>query len=188
MGPGRRNGCNMCGRKLAHQLGKHLSRTVDPAPPGQPFHLDIRKALADISEDPDAPFLEHLANGVPDTPVLEESQIWPSKAELGQTPQETTLAQRERGMVLGPFSKEEGAKVLECRPEDLCVGAMAAIQEADKVRTIFDATIIGVNDNIRSHITKKTTSPTLHDLLCVGEGAAPGKEPRLVQVGCQQGT
>ena len=42
---------------------------------------------------------------------------------------------------------------------------MAAIQEADKVRTIFDATIIGVNDNIRSHITKKTTSPTLHDLL-----------------------
>lgn len=42
---------------------------------------------------------------------------------------------------------------------------MAGIQEADKVRTIFDATIIGVNDYIRSNINKKTTSPTLHDLL-----------------------
>ena len=52
------------------------------------------------------------------------------------------------GMVLGPFFKEEAAKVWRVWT---CVGAMAAIQEADKVRTIFDATIIGVNDNIRSH-------------------------------------
>ena len=42
---------------------------------------------------------------------------------------------------------------------------MAAIQEADKVCAIFDATIIGVNDNTRSNISKKTTSSTLHDPL-----------------------
>ena len=59
----------------------------------------------------------------------------------------------------------QAARVCGCRPEDLCVGARAAIQEADKVRTSFNATIIGVNDNIRSNGSKKTTSPTLHDLL-----------------------
>ena len=34
-----------------------------------------------------------------------------------------------------------------------------------QVRAIFDATIIGVNDNIRANTEKKTTDPTLFDLL-----------------------
>eukprot|EP00439_Symbiodinium_sp_Y106_P058689 s3382_g8.t1 len=42
---------------------------------------------------------------------------------------------------------------------------MAGIQEVDKVRSIFDATVLGVNDNIRANTDKKTTAPTLYDLL-----------------------
>ena len=68
-------------------------------------------------------------------------------------------------MVQGPFTKHEAARVCGCDPEDLCVGAMAGTQEPDKVRTIFDASIIGVNDNIRANTDKKTTAPTLYDLL-----------------------
>ena len=43
--------------------------------------------------------------------------------------------------------------------------AMAGIQEPDKVGTILNASIIGVNDNIRANTDKKTTAPTLYDLL-----------------------
>ena len=57
------------------------------------------------------------------------------------------------------------ADLCDCLINDLCVGAMAGIQEVDKVRTIFDATIIGVDDNIRANTDKKTTAPTLYDLL-----------------------
>ena len=57
------------------------------------------------------------------------------------------------------------ADLCDCLINDLCVGAMAGIQEVDKVRTIFDATIIGVNDNIRANTDKKTTAPTLYDQL-----------------------
>ena len=42
---------------------------------------------------------------------------------------------------------------------------MAGVQEVDKVRSIFDATVLGVNDNIRANTDKKTTAPTLYDLL-----------------------
>ncbi|CAE7630983.1 MKK3 [Symbiodinium sp. CCMP2592] len=35
---------------------------------------------------------------------------------------------------------------------------MAGIQELDKIRTIFDASVIGVNDNIRANTDKKTTA------------------------------
>ena len=48
------------------------------------------------------------------------------------------------------------------------------MQEADKVRTVFDATIIGVNDNIRS----PRRPPPPHFTICCGR--APG----VVQVGC----
>ena len=78
----------------------------------------------------------------------------------------TFQEERDMGMVLGAFLKEEAAKVCKCRPADLCVKATAAIQEADKVRTIFDATIIGVNDNIRSHITRRPPPP--RSTICCG--------------------
>ena len=65
----------------------------------------------------------------------------------------------------GPFTRKQAALVCGCNETELCVGAMAGIQESDKVRTIFDTAIIGVRDNIRQNTNKKTTAPTLHDLL-----------------------
>ena len=93
------------------------------------------------------------------------AENYSSAEQFADEIESTFQEERDMGMVLGAFLKEEAVKVCKCRPADLCVGAMAAIQEADKVRTVLNATIVGVNDNIRSHINKKTTSPTLHDLL-----------------------
>ena len=70
------------------------------------------------------------------------------------------------GMVLGPFTQAEATTACQCRTDELCVGGMAGIQEADKVRTIFDAAIVG-----EANADKKTIAPALFDLL----------------VGCQQG-
>ena len=66
-------------------------------------------------------------------------------------------------MVQGPFT--EAARFCGCDPKDVCVGAMGGIQEPDKDTTIFHASIIGVNDNIRANTDKKTIGSTLYDLL-----------------------
>ena len=120
-----------------------------------------------------------------DGPTLPDPDIWPSKQELGGSPSEleppvpttaenypsaqlfedvsesTFMDEKLLDMVEGPLSEQEAADLCGCLINDLCVGAVAGIQEVAKVRTIFDATIIGVNDNIRAN-TDKTT---LYDLL-----------------------
>ena len=130
---------------------------------------------------PDKEFLRHLDEGVPlgvDGPMLPDPDIWPSKQELGATAENypsaqlfedviesTFMDEKLLDMVEGPLSEQEAADLCGCLINDLCVGAMAGIQEVDKVRAIFDATIVGVNDNIRANTDKKTTAPTLYDLL-----------------------
>ena len=64
------------------------------------------------------------------------------------------------GMVLGPFTQAEATTACQCRTDELCVGGMAGIQEADKVRTIFDAAVIG-----EANADKKIIAPALFDLL-----------------------
>ena len=100
--------------------------------------------------------------------------IWPTKLELGSVPRDLeplnpTTADNYPSVENFPLSRPFwmrgtwawcrvlSTSVTGCSPEDLCVGAMAGIQEPDKVRTIFDI--------MRANTDKKTTAPTLYDLL-----------------------
>ena len=162
-------------------------------PEGQPFYLTLLHLLALEAKDIDCQYPLVVADGVPlgvDNDMLLDPGVWPTKEELGEEPQElepalpswqenytsadsfaasireTFVEEAALGMVKGPFkTKEEAAEVCECRPEDLVAGSLAAIDEGDKVRTIFDATISVVNEWIRKHSKHKTTAPGLVDLL-----------------------
>ena len=67
------------------------------------------------------------------------------------------------GMVLGPMTQQEAAVICGCQPDQLCPGPMAGIQEADKVRTIFDGSWGGANTHIQSNTVERTTAPTVMD-------------------------
>ena len=69
------------------------------------------------------------------------------------------------GMVLGPFTPEQAAVICGCTASELIPGPMAAIEELDKIRTIFDGTKGGQNLWIRANTVEKTTAPTVHDAL-----------------------
>ncbi|CAE7471849.1 MKK3, partial [Symbiodinium sp. CCMP2592] len=97
-------------------------------------------------------------------PAPTTADNYPS-ADVFEHTEQTFLEEKLLEMVAGPLSEQEAADLCACDVAELCVGAMAGIQELDKVRTIFDASVIGVNDNIRANTDKKTTAPTLYDLL-----------------------
>ena len=59
--------------------------------------------------------------------------------------------EKAMGMVIGPFTQDEAAKVCDCLPDQLCPGPMAGIQEADKIRTIFDGSWSGANPHPIKH-------------------------------------
>ena len=161
---------------------------------GQPFHLDLISYLAKEAGDPDWQWPLICKHGVPlgvDEPTLDTPGVWPTKAELrGQeyeddnhipqpqgrenylsaekhaaTIEETFWEEKDLGMVEGPFTAEEAAKVCGCSVDELCTGALGAVEEADKIRTIFDGTVIFVNEWIRRLCKEKTTAPTLADAL-----------------------
>ena len=69
------------------------------------------------------------------------------------------------GMVLGPYTPEQAATACNCQVDELIHGALGAIDEGDKIRTIRDATATGVNDRIRNNQKEKTTAPTVVDFL-----------------------
>ena len=63
-------------------------------------------------------------------------------------------------MVEGPFTAEEAAKACGCLPHELRPGPLGAVEELDKIRTIYDGSVGGQNDSIRSHTVERTTAPT----------------------------
>ena len=67
------------------------------------------------------------------------------------------------GLVEGPFTKQEAADRCGCNPSELCPGPMAAIDEGDKIRTIYDGSFGGANAHIQQNSTEKTTAPTVMD-------------------------
>ena len=97
-------------------------------------------------------------------------------------------------MVSGPHTKEEAALLCQCSPEDLCPGPMAAIDEGDKIRTIYDGSWGGANSKIQSQTQERTTAPTVLDAIAaihwlhaasttppreagaLGPGISPGEE------------
>ena len=160
---------------------------------GQPFCLDALSHLASLAGDPDWAFPQVLKEGVPlgvDEPTLHTPGVWPLKEELrgmlweDEPPpgleahdnypsaelhsadiQATFEEEREMGMVLGPYTWEEAAEVCGCTVNELITGPMAAIEESDKIRTIYDGTRGGQNLWIRFNTKERTTAPTVHDAM-----------------------
>ena len=189
------------------------SPTESPAQ-GQPFYLDLIHKLANQAGDPDAGFTHNLAIGVPlgvTIPPLHSPGIWPLKTELSGmehiTPdlaepygkanypsaldfadhiQNTFLEEKDLDMVEGPLSREEAAARCGCTPEDLCPGPLAAIDEGDKIRTIYDGSVGGANGHIQKNTMERTTAPTvldciqaihwLHSAQTLGTTGAPGPD------------
>ena len=54
-------------------------------------------------------------------------------------------------MVDGPFTRSEAAERCRCKPEELCPGPLAGIDESDKI--------------IQAHTEEKTTAPMVGDCL-----------------------
>ena len=161
--------------------------------PGQPFLLDLVSHLASLSGDPDWEFPLTLKEGVPlgvSDPTLTSPGIWPTKEELkgeawlGEDPpppvahdnyptaelfaeeiESTFYEERALDMVDGPFTRSEAAERCRCKPDELCPGPLAGIDESDKIRTIYDGSKGGANAHIQAHTAEKTTAPMVGDCL-----------------------
>ena len=164
---------------------------VEHVSAGQPFHLLLLSELAKSGRDPDWKYPQDLQLGVPlgvTTPTWSSPGIWPTKDELRGMDAEleeldhplgrdnyksaeefqeairTTFEEEKRmGMVEGPYTEQEAAERCKCSPSELCPGPMAAIDEGDKVRTIYDGSWGGANAHIQNNTSEKTTSPTVMD-------------------------
>ena len=155
--------------------------------PGQPFLLDLVSHLASLSGDPDWEFPLTLKEGVP--PTLTSPGVWPTKEELkgeawlGEDPpppvahdnyptaelflkeiESTFYEERALDMVDGPFTRSEVAERCRCKPEELCPGPLAGIDESDKIRTIYAGSKGGANAH-QAHTEEKTTAPMVGDCL-----------------------
>lgn len=74
----------------------------------------------------------------------------------------TFMEEVDLGMVEGPLTKQQAATRCQCQPEDLCPGSVAAIDEGDKVRTIYDGSVGGANHHIQ---TRPMNGPQLRQSL-----------------------
>ena len=176
-------------RNIRQCLGATLE---DGIAEGQPFFLTLISRLAKESGDPDWKYPLTLQEGVPigvEEPTLTSSGVWPTKEELSSgspddwedlpsptgrhkydSPEafsdsikETFIEEKAMGLVEGPFTKQEAADRCGCNPTQLCPGPIAAIDEGDKIRTIYDGSFGGANAHIQQNSTEKTTAPTVMD-------------------------
>ena len=157
-----------------------------------PFDGHLR-SMAEMAGDPDFQYFEILKTGVPlgvKEPPLKSPGIWPTKEELkGESPldgaledprgrgnyasaeihsddiRKTFLEERDMDMVLGPLTAQEAASLCGCDISELCPGPMAAIDEGDKIRTIYDGSWGGANAHIQANTEERTTAPTVMDCL-----------------------
>ena len=149
--------------------------------------LDLVSHLASLSGDPDWEFPLTLKEGVflgVSDPTLTSAGVWPIKEELkgeawlGEDPpppvahdnyptaelfakeiESTFYEERALDMVDGPFTRSEAAERCRCKPEELCPGPLAGIDESDKIRTIYEGSKGGANAHIQPHTEEKTTAP-----------------------------
>ncbi len=133
--------------------------------PGQPFYLDHIYKMATWASDPDAEYCNILQQGVPlgvDTAPRENY----SSAELhSEEIRKTFLEDKELDMVLGPFTASEAASCCQCQVSELCPGPMAAMDEGDKIRTIYDGSWGGAHAHIQTNCAERTATPTVMDCL-----------------------
>ena len=64
-------------------------------------------------------------------------------------------------MVEGPLTQDEAARRCGCTSEELCPGPLAASDEGDKVRTIYDDSWGHANSHIQQNTVEKTTQQRL---------------------------
>jgi len=76
---------------------------------------------------------------------------------------QTFVEEVDMGMVEGPLTQEEAALRCGCTPAELCPGPLAAIDEGDKIRTIYDGSWGHANSHIQQNTVEKTTAPTIMD-------------------------
>ena len=119
--------------------------------PGQPFLLDLVSHLASLSGDPDWEFPLALKEGV--------------FLGFAEEIESTFYEERALDMVDGPFTRSEAAERCRCKPDELCPGPLAGIDESDKIRTIYDGSKGGANAHIQAHTAEKTTAPMVGDCL-----------------------
>ena len=179
---------------LLHQIRKVMGATPEEGvAAGQPFFLTLISRLAKEAGDPDWEYPLILQEGVPlgvDEATLTTPGIWPTKEELKGIPEEyedlappvgrhnydsaedfsdaikqTFEEEKLLDMVEGPFTKQEAANRCGCVPSQLCPGPMAAIDEGDKIRTIYDGSFGGANSHIQQNTSEKTTAPTVMDCM-----------------------
>ena len=154
--------------------------------------LDLVSHLASLSGDPDWEFPLTLKEGVPfkvsdptlTSPGVSLRRSSREKPGWGKTPpppvahdnyptaelfakeiESTFYEERALDMVDGPFTRSEAAERCRYKPEELCPGPLAGIDESDKIRTIYDGSKGGANAHIQAHTEEKTTAPMVGDCL-----------------------
>ena len=79
-----------------------------------------------------------------------------------------TISERpfwRNGVWIWPLTAQEAASLCGCDIPELCPGPMAAIDEGDKIRTIYDGSWGGANAHIQANTEERTTAPTVMDCL-----------------------
>ena len=80
-------------------------------------------------------------------------------------------------MVDGPFTRSEAAERCRCKPEELCLGPLAGIDESDKIRTIYDGSKGGAIAHILPPCHPLSgTEEKPRDVHQPGQGQSPGAE------------
>ena len=90
---------------------------------------------------------------------------YPTAELFAKEIESTFYEERALDMVDGPFTRSEAAERCRCKPEELCPGPLAGIDESDKIRTIYDGSKGGANAHIQAHTEEKTTAPMVGDCL-----------------------
>ena len=77
----------------------------------------------------------------------------------------TFVEETAMDMVLGPFTAAEAASHCHCLVSELCPGPMAAIDEGDRIRTIYDGSWGRANARIQANCAERITAPTVMDCM-----------------------
>lgn len=97
---------------------------------------------------------------------LKAIENYPSAKEHEEDLRLTYIEDVKDGLALGPMTEAQAADICNCEVGDLIHGALAGKPEANnKIRTIHDGTICGVNERMQANMHEKTTLPTVCDLL-----------------------
>ena len=179
----------LAARRIIQEHSSPEGASRDTVAQGQPFLLDLMQDAARLAGDPDWQFPGSVADGVPlgvEEKLEMPHAIWPPKLVDDPEPEETPSCadnydsaedhadlikatyreEKDLQMTLGPFKdKESAAQACGTTPDSLCTGALGAKDEKDKVRTVHDGTVNGVNKWIQMNIPGKTTAPRVADLL-----------------------